>query len=113
MRSRWTKQGAACGSPPSAMAARREQAGLQAQDIVVGAAGKPVQLLRELTAVLGRMNPGDKLPLEVVRGTRRMHIVVVLGVPAAAPHSAAIQSRRRQVDLAQGGRKPFLRRPAI
>ncbi len=62
-----------------------QQAGLQAQDLVVGAASKPIQLLRELTAILGGMNPGDKVPLEVVRGTRRMRIEVTLGAPPAAP----------------------------
>ena len=62
-----------------------QKAGLQAQDLVVGAAGKPIQLLRELTALLSGMNPGDKVPLEVVRGTRRMRIEVALGAPPAAP----------------------------
>ncbi len=61
-----------------------QRAGLQSQDLVVGVAGKPIQLLRELTTVLGGMNPGDKLPLEVVRGTRRMRIEVILGAPLAA-----------------------------
>ena len=61
-----------------------QKAGLQAHDLVVGAAGKPIQLLRELTEMLGGMNPGDKVPLEVVRGTRRMRIEVVLGAPLAA-----------------------------
>ena len=61
-----------------------QQAGLQAQDLVVGAAGKRIQLLRELTTMFGSMNPGDRVPLEVVRGTQRMRIEVVLGAPPAA-----------------------------
>ena len=65
-----------------------QRAGLHARDLVVGAAGKRVQSLRELTAVLGGMNPGDRLALDVVRGARQMHIEVTLGTAAAAPHAA-------------------------
>jgi hypothetical protein len=61
-----------------------QQAGLQAQDLVVGAAGKPVQLLRDLMGTLGRMKPGDKVSLDIVRGVRRMRIAVVLAAPPSA-----------------------------
>jgi hypothetical protein len=61
-----------------------QQAGLQAQDLVVGAAGKRIQLLSELKELLGGMNPGDRVPVDIVRGTRRMQIEVVLGGPSTA-----------------------------
>jgi hypothetical protein len=67
------------------------QAGMRPQDLIVGASGKPIQLLRELTDILGAMKPGDKLPLEVVRGARRMRINIVLGTPPGAAQSGPAQ----------------------
>jgi hypothetical protein len=65
-----------------------QRAGLRTQDLVVGAAGKPIQLLRELTDTLNGQKPGDHIPLDIVRGTQRMRIEVVLGTPPGAPQSA-------------------------
>jgi len=64
-----------------------QRAGLRAQDIVVGAAGKHIQFLRDLTAILGGMNPDDHLTLDVLRGARTLRINVVLAAPPGAPRS--------------------------
>ncbi len=61
-----------------------DRAGLQAQDLVVGAAGRKIHLLTELSAVLNGLNPGDRLALEVVRGIRPLRVEVVLGAPPGA-----------------------------
>jgi hypothetical protein len=74
-----------------------QRAGLQTQDLVVGAAGKPVQVLSELTDMLGAMKPGDRVPLDIVRGTRRMRIEVVLGTQPGSPQSPAPQSTEQAV----------------
>jgi hypothetical protein len=67
-----------------------QRAGLHARDVVVGAAGKRVQSLGELTAVLGGMHPGDRLALDVLRGARQMHIEVTLGASAAVMHAQPV-----------------------
>ncbi len=61
-----------------------DRAGLHAQDLVVGAAGRKIHLLSDLTAVLSSLNPGDRLPLELFRGNRPLHIEVVLAAPPGA-----------------------------
>ena len=38
-----------------------DRAGLQAQDLIVGAAGRKIHLLAELSAILNGLNPGDRL----------------------------------------------------
>jgi hypothetical protein len=58
-----------------------QRAGLRTQDLVVGLSGKPIQRLSELTDTLSGMKPGDRVPLEVIRGVRRMRVSVVLGTP--------------------------------
>jgi hypothetical protein len=61
-----------------------QHAGLQPQDLVVSAAGKRIQSLSELTAMLRGMNPGDRLLLEAMRGARRFRVEVVLSAPPGA-----------------------------
>ena len=56
-----------------------DRAGLQPQDLIVGAAGRKIHLLSELSAILNGLNPGDRLSLELVRGNRPLRIEVVLG----------------------------------
>jgi hypothetical protein len=63
-----------------------DQAGLQAQDLIVGAAGRKIHLLSELSAILNGLKPGDRLALEFDRGNQPMKAEVVLGMP---PPSAA------------------------
>ena len=62
-----------------------DRAGLHAQDLVVGAAGRKIGSLAELSAILSGLNPGDRLSLELVRGIRPLRAEVVLG---AAPGAA-------------------------
>jgi hypothetical protein len=56
-----------------------DRAGLQPQDLIVGAAGRRIHLLSELSAILNGLNPGDRLSLEAVRGNRPLRIEVVMG----------------------------------
>jgi hypothetical protein len=68
-----------------------EHAGLKTKDLIVGAGGKPVQSLADLTAILGGKRPGDRLLLEAIRGENRFHIEVTLAegpgmaIPPAQP----------------------------
>jgi hypothetical protein len=61
-----------------------DRAGLQPQDLVVGAAGRKIQLIEQLSPILNRLNPGDRVALEVLRGNRTLKVEVVLGAPPAA-----------------------------
>lgn len=56
-----------------------DMAGLKPQDLVVGVANTRVRQMPDLTAILGRLSPGDKLGLEVIRGGRPLHVEVTLG----------------------------------
>jgi hypothetical protein len=61
-----------------------ERAGLQTQDLVIGAAGRKIQLLEELSTILNALNPGDHLSLDLLRGNKTLRIDVVLGAPPGA-----------------------------
>ena len=89
-----------------------QHAGLQARDLVVGAAGKRIQHLHELTALLGGMNPGDRLALDVVRGARQMQIEVVLAAPPGVSQPAAPASLPPPVGAVGGRREPIPPPPA-
>jgi membrane-associated protease RseP (regulator of RpoE activity) len=65
-----------------------EQAGLQTNDLIVGAGGASVRQLSDLTAVMDLLGPGDKLSLEVVRGNRPARGEVILGQQGAATEQA-------------------------
>jgi hypothetical protein len=58
-----------------------DRAGLQAQDLIVGAAGRKIRLLSELSAILNGLNPGDRLALEFLRGNKPLRAEVLLGAP--------------------------------
>ncbi len=60
-----------------------DQAGLQPQDLIVGAAGRKVHMLSELAAILNSLKPGDRLALDFDRGNQPLRTEVVLGVPPA------------------------------
>ncbi len=60
-----------------------DQAGLQPQDLIVGAAGRKVHMLSELAGILNSLKPGDRLALDFDRGNQPMRTEVVLGVPPA------------------------------
>jgi hypothetical protein len=54
------------------------QAGLRSGDILVSADGKPVTE-ETIGALLEKKQPGDELAVEVVRGSERVKLTVVLG----------------------------------
>ena len=83
-----------------------------AHDLVVGAGGKRIQLLRELTAVLKRMNPGDRLVLDVMRGGRQMHVEVVLAAPPSVSNTAAPPTLPPPAGVGSGHREPIPPPPA-
>ena len=58
-----------------------DRAGLRPHDLIVAAAGRRINFLKELTAILGSLNPGDRLSLEVVRGIRPLRLEVVAAAP--------------------------------
>ena len=64
-----------------------DRAGLQPQDVIVGAAGRKIGFLSELAIILNNLNPGDRLKLEFMRGTQPLRTEVVLG---AAPGTAQL-----------------------
>jgi S1-C subfamily serine protease len=55
------------------------RAGVQAGDVIVEAGGRPVRSVEDLLAALRGREPGDELPLAVVRDGRRRTIDVRLG----------------------------------
>ncbi len=51
-----------------------EDAGIQPQDLIVGAAGRPIESAGELKAVVGKQPLGTTLPVTVLRSGRRMEL---------------------------------------
>ena len=56
-----------------------EQAGLRAEDIVVGVAGKEVSNVAELDSILIRYREGSAVDIELYRGDERLSVTVILG----------------------------------
>ncbi len=54
-------------------------------DIIVGADGKPVGSTEALRDVISAHKPGDKISLEVYRGTKKRTVTVTLGRQPSAP----------------------------
>ena len=48
-------------------------------DLIVSVDGQPVPTIERLIDVIASKAPGDKIDLEVIRGTKRMHLAVKLG----------------------------------
>jgi S1-C subfamily serine protease len=48
-------------------------------DLIVRADGRPVPTIEQLIDVIGSKKPGDKIDLEIYRGTKRMTLTVKLG----------------------------------
>jgi hypothetical protein len=61
-----------------------DQAGLQPRDLIVAAAGRKTHLLSELSTILSHLNAGDRLPLELLRGDKPLHVDVLLSAPPGA-----------------------------
>jgi len=48
-------------------------------DVIVAVNGQPVQTVERLIDVIASKKPGDKIDLELVRGSNRIHVTVKLG----------------------------------
>ena len=48
-------------------------------DVIVKADGQPVPTIERLIDFISTKKPGDKIGLEVIRGTSRVHLSVTLG----------------------------------
>jgi S1-C subfamily serine protease len=48
-------------------------------DVIVKADGQPVPTIERLIDIIATKKPGDKIDLEVIRGTSRIHVTVKLG----------------------------------
>jgi S1-C subfamily serine protease len=48
-------------------------------DVIVAVNGQPVQTVERLVDVIASKKPGDKIDLELVRGSNRIHVTVKLG----------------------------------
>ncbi|MCL6516067.1 trypsin-like peptidase domain-containing protein [Alicyclobacillus sp.] len=59
--------------------AQAQQAGLKAQDVIVGIDGKTVQNIADLRTDLFTHQPGDQVTLTVYRGSERLTLKVTLG----------------------------------
>jgi hypothetical protein len=62
-----------------------ERSGLKPRDLIVGAAGRKIRSLSELSAILGGLKPGDRLSLELIRGTQPLRTEVVVAALPGAP----------------------------
>jgi serine protease Do len=56
-----------------------EKAGIRAGDVVVAINGQEIEDSRELVNIIGRMSPGNKTVLTVLRGKKKKDITVILG----------------------------------
>jgi hypothetical protein len=61
-----------------------DRAGLKPDDLITTASGARIRQLADLTAVLDSLGPGDRLPLEAMRGGRPVKGEIVLGQASAA-----------------------------
>ena len=52
-----------------------EASGLAASDIVVSAAGRPVEKVSQLIAIIGRQAPGTWLPLTIKRDGKDLEVL--------------------------------------
>jgi hypothetical protein len=95
-----------------------DQAGLQAQDLIVAAAGQNIHLLSDLTALLNTLKPGDRLALDFDRGNQPLRTEVVLGVPPgtaqAVPPTGPATGRTESIPPPPGDtRLPVPEGPAL
>jgi serine protease DegQ len=56
-----------------------DEAGIRPGDIIVAAAGEPVELVEDLYAILRRHRPGDRIEIEVLRDGDRRTLTATLG----------------------------------
>ena len=59
-----------------------ERAGIRAGDIIVRFAGQPVEDFPSLKRLVDESNPGEQVPVEVLRDSKRLQLMIVIGTPA-------------------------------
>ncbi len=67
---------------PNSPAAR---AGIRLGDVILSLNNVPVRRAADVTSVLRRMKPGDRLQIDILRGTQRLRVTVTLGERANTP----------------------------
>jgi serine protease Do len=80
-----------------------ERAGIQLGDVIVGVDGKPIEDSGELTELLARRQPGEKVTLDVVRYGKRLRISAELGTFEPAVKASEDTSSERDGGLARLG----------
>lgn len=79
------------------------EAGLACNDIVTRVQGRPVRNLRQFSASLFRTGIGDRIPLEVVRGGKTIHLEARLEEPADHEQDAVNRLKDRAVAVPELG----------
>lgn len=67
---------------PNSPAAR---AGIRLGDVILSLNNVPVRRSADVTSVLRRMKPGDRLQIDILRGTQRLRVTVTLGERTNSP----------------------------
>lgn len=65
-----------------------EAAGLTVGDVLTAISGEPFGSSQALSEVLEAARPGDRLPIDLIRGFERITRDIVLGTPPARPRAA-------------------------
>jgi pimeloyl-ACP methyl ester carboxylesterase len=86
------------------------EAGLAGGDVILEAAGKPVGSAEEYVAVVQRLYAGDKLPLTVLRGGRRLSLMLTLK-PRPFESRPDLDVLYRSVETAAGRRRVIVTKP--
>lgn len=86
------------------------EAGLSEGDVILEAAGKPLGGADEYVAVVQRLAAGDKLPLTILRGGRRLSLTLTLK-PRPFESSPDFDVLYRSVETAAGRRRVIVTRP--
>jgi S1-C subfamily serine protease len=56
-----------------------QKAGVKQGDIIVGVNGTPITSAQDITSVLSNLHPGDRITLQLVRGSKHLSVHVTLG----------------------------------
>ncbi len=89
-----------------------DRAGLQARDLVVGAAGRKIRSIEELSTILGGFKPGDRLALELLRGNQPLKIDIILAAAPGASSPPLPGTGRTEAIPPPPGEAPLLPAPA-
>ena len=74
-----------------------EQAGVQKGDIITKVEGNPAYESSDLQERVGRLQPGDKIHLTVLRGSEQKNITVTLKAEAPATRTAAVSKSAEEL----------------